>query len=87
MMNGEDKCMIEVPLLVGTKGRFQILDNLEHRLLKLGKIRPHWGQYNNLGENTIKELYPELDKWLSCYRLMNKSGIFNNTFTDRCGFM
>lgn len=87
MMNGEDKCMIEVPLLVGTKGRFQILDKIEHRLFKLGKIRPHWGQYNNLGENTIKELYPELDKWLSFYRLMNKSGIFNNTFTDRCGFM
>jgi len=87
MMNGEDKCMIEVPLLVGTKGRFQILDKIEHELFKLGKIRPHWGQYHNLGEYTIRELYPELDKWLHFYRKMNKSGIFNNTFTDRCGFM
>lgn len=87
MMHGEDKCMIEVPLLVGTKGRFQILDKIEHRLFKLGKIRPHWGQYNNLGENTIRELYPEIDKWLHFYRMMNKSGIFNNTFTDRCGFV
>lgn len=87
MMNGEDKCMIEVPLLVGTKGRFQILDKIEHRLLQLGKIRPHWGQYHNLGVYTIRDLYPDLDKWLHFYRTMNKTGIFNNTFTDRCGFM
>lgn len=86
MMNGEDKCLIEVPLLAGTQGRFQILDKIEQELLKLGKIRPHWGQYQNLGEDAIKDLYPELDKWLSIYRKMNKSGIFNNTFTDRCGF-
>ncbi len=86
MMNGEDKCMIEVPLLVGTKGRFQILDKIEHELMKLGKIRPHWGQYHNLGKDTIRELYPDLDKWLKVYNEMNKTGIFNNTFTDRCGF-
>lgn len=86
MMNGEDKCLIEVPLLVGTKGRFQILDKIEHEFFKLGKIRPHWGQYHNLGKDTIAELYPDLEKWLSVYEKMNKSGIFNNTFTDRCGF-
>jgi hypothetical protein len=86
MMNGEDKCLIEVPLLVGTKGRFQILDKIEHELLKLGKIRPHWGQYHNLGNDTITDLYPCLAKWLVVFREMNKTGIFNNTFTDRCNF-
>ena len=86
MMNGEDKCMIEVPLLVGTKGRFQILDKIEHELFKLDRIRPHWGQYHNLGEETIRLMYPQLDDWLRVYREMNKTGIFKNTFTDRCGF-
>lgn len=86
MMNGEDKCLIEVPLLVGTKGRFQILDKIEHEFLKLGRIRPHWGQYNNLGKDTIVDLYPDLEKWLSVFRQMNKTRIFSNTFTDRCGF-
>jgi hypothetical protein len=86
MMNGEDKCLIEVPLLVGTKGRYQILDKIEHELLKLGQIRPHWGQYHNLGKDTIAALYPDLGKWLKVYEQMNKSRIFSNTFTNRCGF-
>ncbi len=86
MMNGENKCLIEIPLLVKTQGRFQILDKIEHELFKLGKIRPHWGHYHNLSEETIKQLYPNLNKWLGIYKQLNKNGTFNNTFTDRCGF-
>lgn len=86
MMHGEDKCLIEVPLLANTKGRFQILDKIEDELCKLGDIRPHWGQYHNLGKDTIRKLYPALDQWLAVHRQMNKTGIFDNTFTDRCGF-
>ena len=86
MMNGEDKCLIEVPLLVGTKGRSQILDKIEHEFFKLGDTRPHWGQYHNLGKDTITALYPDLDKWLNVYNQLNGTRIFSNTFTDRCGF-
>lgn len=86
MMHGEDKCLIEVPLVYQTKGRFQILDKLEDELFALGSIRPHWGQYHNLGKDAIRELYPALDKWLAVYRQMNQTGVFCNTFTDRCGF-
>lgn len=86
MMHGEDKCLIEVPLVYQTKGRFQILDKLEDELCLLGNIRPHWGQYQNLGKESVRKLYPALDKWLAVYRQMNTTGVFSNTFTDRCGF-
>jgi L-gulono-1,4-lactone dehydrogenase len=86
MMHGEDKCLIEVPLVYQTKGRFQILDKLEDELCLLGDIRPHWGQYHNLGKESIRRLYPQLDRWLGVYKQMNTTGVFSNTFTDRCGF-
>ncbi len=35
MNQGEDKCMIEVPCLVGTYGTFQLLERIEDELLKL----------------------------------------------------
>lgn len=87
MMNGEDKCLIEVPMLKWTYGGFQILENIEKELIKIGG-RPHWGQYNQLSENNelIKRLYPEFDKWKRVYDHFNKAGTFENTFTDMCGF-
>jgi FAD binding domain/D-arabinono-1,4-lactone oxidase len=85
MMNGEDKCMIEVPVLVGTHGGPQILERIESELLKLGKIRPHWGQYNHYNAEIVKQLYPDLDKWLAVFRQLNKKGTFENEFSERCG--
>lgn len=86
MMNGEDKCLIEIPILVGTHGGIQILQRIEEELLNLGDIRPHWGQYHQLNENSIKKLYPELNKWKKVFAVMNKKGTFTNSFTERCGF-
>ncbi len=86
MNQGEDKCMIEVPCLVGTHGSFQLLERIEDELLKLGTIRPHWGQYNHLDAATVISLYPELPKWKKIYNTLNKKGTFENVFTDRCEF-
>lgn len=86
MMQGEDKCLIEVPVLVGTYGGFQILQRIEEELLKIGNIRPHWGQYNQLNAQTIERLYPELNRWKLIYKQINKKGTFRNRFTDISGF-
>ena len=86
MMEGEDKCMIEVPCLVGTHGSFQLLERIEAELLKLGAIRPHWGQYNQLNEKIIKSLYPQFEKWKNIYKTINKNGTFDNYFTNKCSF-
>ncbi len=86
MMHGEDKCMIEVPALVGTHGGVQIIQRIEEELLKMGDIRPHWGQHNFLNADTIERLYPEFDKWKQIYNMINIKGTFENSFTKRCGF-
>ena len=86
MMYGEDKCMIEVPCLVGTHGSFQLLERIENELLKLGAIRPHWGQVNHLNSEIVKSLYPELPKWKKIYNILDKKGTFENIFTKNCGF-
>lgn len=86
MMYGEDKCLIEVPILAGTHGGFRILERIEYELLNLGDIRPHWGQYNQLTKDTVRKLYPELDKWIKIYKCLNKNGTFDNSFTSTCGF-
>jgi hypothetical protein len=85
MMNGEDKCMIEVPVLVGTHGSSQILKRIESELLNLGNIRPHWGQYNHLNAEIVRRLYPELDKWINVFRQLSKKGTFTNEYSERCG--
>jgi len=86
MMNGEDKCLIEVPILVGTHGGFQILQKIENEFLKLSDIRPHWGQYHQLNAATVDRLYPDLKKWKNVYNTLNQKGTFSNCFTERCGF-
>jgi len=87
MMNGEDKCLIEVPILVWTFGGFQILENLENKFVKVGG-RPHWGQFHQLSGNNemIKKLYPDYDKWFKVFCELNEHGTFDNSFTENCGF-
>ncbi len=86
MMYGEDTCMIEVPVLVGTRGGFQILQRIEDEFIKLSSIRSHWGQYNQLNGEIIKKLYPQFEKWKNIYNILNKNGTFDNYFTNKCGF-
>ncbi len=87
MMNGRDTCMIEIPVINGTYGGFQLLAHYESAMYEFGG-RPHWGQVNYLtGSNgLVARMYPEHGKWLNVYRRLNPNGTFDNAFTDRCGF-
>jgi L-gulono-1,4-lactone dehydrogenase len=87
MQYGRDTCMIEIPMINGTIGGTEILKKYETALYQLSG-RPHWGQINYLtaGRKLLLSMYPELQKWLAVYATLNASAMFENSFTDRCGF-
>ena len=87
MQNGGDTCMIEIPVVNGTFGGFDLLQHYESAMYEFHG-RPHWGQVNYLtgSYDLIKRMYPGYDKWIAVYKELNKKGTFDNQFTDRCGF-
>jgi len=87
MMYGRKTCMLEVPMIDGTKGGLEILREVEEALLEFG-ARPHWGQIHYLagGREAIKRMYPMFDKWVAVRKSLNPKGTFNNRFSERCGF-
>jgi xylitol oxidase len=87
MMYGADTGMIEFPMLDGTVGGKELLQEIETELYAYGG-RPHWGLLNFLsGANgLLAAMYPKLPQWLAVFQQLNPDGIFNNAFTERCGF-
>jgi hypothetical protein len=84
---GRDTCMVEIIVVKGTQGAFEMYDHFENELLKHAG-RPHWGQVNRLNgsHGLIKSMYPMYDKWISIYNKLNKQGTFDNPFSRRVGF-
>jgi FAD/FMN-containing dehydrogenase len=87
MQFGRDTCMVEIPMVTGTVGGKEILQRYETAMYAFGG-RPHWGQINYLtgSHGLIKAMYPKLDAWLSVFKELNSSGMFDSVFTERCGF-
>lgn len=50
------------------------------------KARPHWGKNMFLSLDKINQLYPNFDKWMRVYLLLNSDGTFDNEFTRKMGF-
>jgi len=82
-----DTCMIELLMVDGTLGGREMLQELEYELYLFGG-RPHWSLLNFLsGANGLVEaMYPMLTKWLAVRRQLDPDGMFDNDFTERCGF-
>ena len=87
MMFGRDTCMVEIPMITGTIGGKEILQRYETAMYAFGG-RPHWGQINYLtgSHGLIETMYPKLGEWLSVFKQLNASGMFDSVFTERCGF-
>jgi D-arabinono-1,4-lactone oxidase len=45
--------------------------------------RSHWGQYNEVTVDQLRNQYDELDTWLRAYRKFNPFGVFDNAYTRR----
>jgi hypothetical protein len=87
MMYAADTCMIEFPMLKGTIGGQELLQQIETEMYAFGG-RPHWGLLNFLSgaNDLIAAMYPKLPAWLAVYQQLNPNGLFENGFTERCGF-
>jgi hypothetical protein len=84
MMHGGATMMIELIMVDGSRGGYDLLAGYEQRLADLG-VRPHWGQYNTLTPERVPPLYPRWDDWLAVERELNASGVFDSPFTARIG--
>lgn len=45
--------------------------------------RPHWGKRHYQSAATLRELYPEWDRFQAVRRRLDPSGLFRNDYTDR----
>jgi len=84
MMYGQKTMMIELIMVVDSRGGYSLLEDYECRLADLG-ARPHWGQYNVLTGERVAELYPKWGAWLAVERELNASHVFDSPFTRRVG--
>ena len=84
MMYEQPTMMIELILVVGTRGGDRLLAGYEEGLADLG-VRPHWGQINALDGARVAQLYPRWGDWLAVQHRFNASGVFRSPFTDRVG--
>jgi L-gulono-1,4-lactone dehydrogenase len=84
MMHDRATMMIELIMVDGTPHGYELLAGYEERLADLG-VRPHWGQYNTLTAERVRELYPRWEEWLSVYAQLNASGVFASPFGSRIG--
>lgn len=84
MMFEQPTMMIELILVVGTRGGERLLAGYEEGLAEFG-VRPHWGQVNALDGPSAARLYPRWEDWLAVQRRFNASGVFDSPFTARVG--
>jgi L-gulono-1,4-lactone dehydrogenase len=84
MMYDRATMMIELIMVDGSRGGYELLAGYEERLADL-EVRPHWGQYNTLAPNRVRSLYPRWEDWLTVERELNASRVFDSPFTRRVG--
>lgn len=86
MMYHRQTCMVEVPNVNGTHGAYEMLRKIEDVVCTDAyKGRMHWGQVNYLNRQKIERSYPQtFARWLAYYKKSNTTGIFSNSFTNRC---
>ena len=86
MMNGGETMMIELIQMTDTEGGYELLAAYEEALYDVGG-RPHWGQVNTLagGDDTLRRLYPEFDRWLDVRGRLDPHGTFDSPFAKRVG--
>ena len=84
MMYQRPTMMIELIMVVGSRGGEALLAGYERELADLG-VRPHWGQLNALTPERVRALYPRWDACLAANARFNASHVFDSPFTRRIG--
>ncbi|MBI4953969.1 MAG: FAD-binding protein [Myxococcales bacterium] len=86
MQHGGPRCMIEMPILDGMQGGYELLARFEAAAAAL-EGRPHWGELQEVSAagGGLAALYPEAPRALAVRQLLDPTGMFDNTFTARAG--
>ena len=84
MMYDRATMMIELIMVDGTRGGYELLASYEQRLADLD-VRAHWGQLNAVDAGRARALYPRWEAWLAVEGELNASGVFDAPFTRRVG--
>ena len=84
---GRTTCMAELDLLVGIRNGEDLLREVKNAVCTKGSgVRVHWGlDLDTVSGDEVHGMFPQYDRWLSVYRQLNTSGVFNSVFTDRLG--
>ena len=84
---GRTTCMAELDLLVGISNGENLLREVKNAVCtKESGVRVHWGlDLDTVSGAEVYDMFPQYDRWLSVYRQLNTSGMFNSVFTDRLG--
>ena len=80
--------MIEIPILYKVHGSLEVIERLQEALYPLGG-RPHWGlQLDRLSgaDQLMQRMYPKANTFIEVVREANKTGVFDNAFSNRVGF-
>lgn len=82
---GRDTCMVELNVLMGINNGESLLRAVKEKICVKGSgVRVHWGlDLDTVSASEMHDMFPKFDRWLSVYRQMNSSGIFDNAFTKR----
>ncbi|MFL5352125.1 FAD-binding protein [Archangium sp.] len=83
---GRVTCMAELDMLNGTRNGMNLLKAIEQLMCAEKDVRVHWGlELDTLQGGQIPMMYPQYAQWLSVYRQLNSTGMFDNSFTTRLG--
>lgn len=84
---GRVTCMLELDMLVGIRVGKDILRFVKEEMCKPGNgVRVHWGlDLDTVTGEQVQDMYPQWQKWLAVYNQLNRTGMWNNAFTDRLG--
>lgn len=83
---GRITCMAEMDMLTGTQHGMELLRSIEKVMCAEKDVRIHWGlELDTLQGAQIPMMYSQYERWLSVYRQLNSTGMFDNSFTTRMG--
>jgi len=87
LSQGRRSAIVEIPLLAGVAGGWDLLRFYERCMFNEFRARAHWGQANfAVGADRVSESYPDtFHAWLRVRAKLCPRGTFDNSFTERMG--
>jgi hypothetical protein len=83
---GRVTCMAECDMFNGINNGQNLLRSIEKAFSGDPEVRTHWGlELDVVDGKEVSAMYAKYPQWLTVYRQLNTTGMFNNRFTDRIG--